>query len=139
MATLTSSGTIVRANRALAGLMSCSPADLVGVDYGRLTVGVGEDLDRRLEDIAAFGVDLTSFEHHLPAPAGEESTRIVRATLAPIRDLKRQVLYVFVQVHDVTAQRSIESELRRSEENFRRLIAAVGEYAIFMLDVDGTW
>ena len=137
MATLTSSGTIVRANRALAGLMSCSPADLVGVDYGRLTVGVGEDLDRRLEDIAAFGVDLTSFEHHLPAPAGEESTRVVRATLAPIRDLKRQVLYVFVQVHDVTAQRSMESELRRSEENFRRLVSAVGEYAIFMLDAEG--
>jgi PAS domain S-box-containing protein len=137
MATLTSSGTIVRANRALAGLMSCSPADLVGVDYGRLTVGLGEDLDRRLEDISAFGVDLTSFEHGLPAPAGEESTRVVRATLAPIRDLRRQVLYVFVQVHDVTAQRSMESELRRSEENFRRLVSAVGEYAIFMLDAEG--
>jgi PAS domain S-box-containing protein len=137
MATLTSSGTIVRANRALAGLMGCTPADLVGVDYGRLTVGAGDDLDRRLEDICSFGEDLTTFEHRLPAPAGEEPSRVVRATLAPIRDLKRQVLYVFAQVHDVTAQRTMESDLRRSEENFRRLVSAVGEYAIFMLDVDG--
>ena len=47
------------------------------------------------------------------------------------------MLYVFAQVQDVTAQRAVESDLRRSEENFRRLVTAVGEYAIFMLDVDG--
>ncbi|HEX4685543.1 MAG TPA: PAS domain S-box protein [Nocardioides sp.] len=137
MATLTSSGTIVRANRALAGLMGTTPAELVGVDYGRLTVGGGDDLDRRLEDISLFGEDLTSFEHRVPALPGEEPSRVVRATLAPIRDLERQVLYVFAQVHDVTAQRAMESDLRRSEENFRRLVTAVGEYAIFLLDVDG--
>jgi PAS domain S-box-containing protein len=138
MATLTSSGTIVRANRALAGLMGCTPAELVGVDYGRLTVGGGDDLDRRLEDLSGFGEDLTTFEHRLPAAPGLEPTRVVRATLVPIRDLKRQVLYVFAQIHDVTAQRAMESDLRRSEEHFRRLVSAVGEYAIFMLDVDGT-
>jgi PAS domain S-box-containing protein len=137
MATLTSSGSIVRANRALAALMSCTPADLVGVDYGRLTVGAGDELDRRLEDICALGEDLTSFEHDLPAPPGEEGSRIARVTLAPIRDSRQEVLYVFAQVHDVTAQRAIESDLRRSEENFRRLVTAVGEYAIFMLDVQG--
>jgi PAS domain S-box-containing protein len=138
MATLTSSGTIVRANRALATLMACTPADLVGVDYGRLTMGSGDALDRRLQDICVFGEDLSSFEHTLPAPPGEEASRTVRATFAPIRDLKRQVLYVFAQVHDVTAQRAMESDLRRTEENFRRLVTAVGEYAIFLLDADGT-
>jgi PAS domain S-box-containing protein len=138
MATLTSSGGIVRANRALAALMSCTPDDLVGVDYGRLTVGQGDELDRRLDDICILGEDLTSFEHQLPASRGRESSRVVRATLAPIRDARQHVLYVFAQVQDVTAQRAIESDLRRSEENFRRLVTAVGEYAIFMLDVDGT-
>jgi PAS domain S-box-containing protein len=137
MATLTSSGTIVRANQALAGLMSCEPYDLVGVDYGRLTGGRGGDLDRRLDDIGTLGADLTSFEHFLPARPGVEPSRIARATLAPIRDLNRHVLYIFVQVQDVTAQRAVESDLRRSEENFRRLVTAVREYAIFMLDVDG--
>jgi PAS domain S-box-containing protein len=138
MATLTSNGTVVRANRALAGLMSCAPDDLVGVDYGRLTVGMGDELDQRLGDISSLGEDLTSFEHYLPVGAGEEPSRIVRVTLAPIRDPGRQVLYVFAQVQDVTAQRTIESDLRRSEENFRRLVTTVREYAIFLLDVDGT-
>ncbi|MGC4110089.1 MAG: PAS domain S-box protein [Nocardioides sp.] len=137
MATLTSSGTIVRANRALASLMSCSPDDLVGVDYGRLTMGHGDELDLHLEDICSLGRDLTAFEHEVPAPPGVEGARVVRATLAPIRDTRQQVLYVFAQVQDVTAQRAVESDLRRSEENFRRLVTAVEEYAIFLLDVDG--
>jgi PAS domain S-box-containing protein len=137
MATLTSSGTVVRANRALAGLMSCEPVELVGVDYGRLTLGQGDDLDRRLEDIATLGADLASFEHYLPAPPDEAPSRIVRVTLAPIRDSHRRVLYVFAQVQDVTSQRAVEGDLRRSEENFRRLVNAVAEYAIFMLDRDG--
>jgi PAS domain S-box-containing protein len=137
MATLTASGTIVRANRALATLMSCAPYDLVGIDYGRLTVGEGDELDRKLDDICTLGEDLTSFEHELPGQTGDHDRRIVRATLAPIRDSTGQVLYVFAQVQDVTAQRTIQSELRRSEENFRRLVTAVEEYAIFRLDIQG--
>ena len=138
MATLTSSGTIVHANRALADLMDCDPFDLVGVDYGRLTVGRGDELDLRLDDLSTLGADLASFEHDLPVRAGEEPSRVVRVALAPIRDSHRHVLYVFAQVQDVTSQRVAEGELRRSEENFRRLVTAVREYAIFMLDTTGT-
>ena len=137
MATLTSAGAIVRANRALATLMSCAPEDLVGVDYGRLTVGEGDQLDRRLDDICSLGEDLTSFEHFLPARSGLEDARVARVTLAPVRDEGGHVLYVFAQVQEITAQRATERELRRSEENFRRLVTAVSEYAIFMLDPDG--
>ena len=137
MATLTANGTIIRANQALAGLMSCVPQDLVGVDYGQLAMGKGEELDRLLEDICSLGEDLTSFEHYLPPPAGQEPERIVSVTLAPIRDSHRQVLYMFAQVHDVTAHRTMERSLRESEENLRRLVTAVTEYAIYMLDVEG--
>jgi PAS domain S-box-containing protein len=138
MATLTSSGSIVRANRALAGLMSCHPDDLVGVDYGRLTVGRGDELDSRLDDLVSFGADTASFEHQLPAADGQEPSRVVRVTLAPIRDSQGETLYVFAQIQDVTSQRAVESDLRRTQENFRRLVMAVGEYAIFMLNTDGT-
>jgi PAS domain S-box-containing protein len=138
MATLTVNGTIVRANRALAELMSSNPYELVGVDYGRLTVGGGEKLDRGLEAISSAGEDLTTFEHDLPTFPGETPSRTVRVTLAPIRDSRRQVLYVFAQVQDISPQREAEAELRRSEETFRLLVRAVGEYAIFMLDVDGS-
>ena len=58
-------------------------------------------------------------------------------TLVPIRDSHKQVLYVFAQVQDITAQRTAEDELHRSEEKFRLLIDAVEEYAIFMLDPAG--
>ncbi len=138
MATLTVNGTIVRANGALAELMSCSLYDLVGVDYGRLTRGGGEKLDRGLEAIRSLDEDLTTFEHPLPSLPGEKPSRTVRVTLAPVRDSQRQVLYVFAQVQDISAQREAEADLRRSEETFRRLVTAVGEYAIFMLDVEGT-
>ncbi len=137
MATLTVNGTIVRANGALAELMSCSLYDLVGVDYGRLTLGGGEKLDRGLEAIRSLGEDLATFEHPLPTFPGENPSRTVRVTLAPIRDSQRQVLYVFAQVQDISAQREAEADLRRSEETFRRLVTAVGEYAIFMLDIEG--
>jgi len=137
MATLTVTGTVVRANEALAALMSCSPYDLVGVDYGRLTSGVGERLDLALEAISSFGEDLATFEHRLPAVPDAEAPRIVQVTLAPIRDSDAQVLYVFAQVQDISVQRAAELDLRRSEETLRLLVSAVGEYAIFMFDVEG--
>jgi PAS domain S-box-containing protein len=137
MATLTVTGTIVRPNRALADLMSCSPYELVGVDYGRMTGGRGELLDRGLEAIKVFDQDVASFEHPLPSPTGGAPSRIARVTLSPIRDAQMQVLYVFAQVQDISAQREAEDNLRRSEDGFRLLVSSVREYAIFMLDRTG--
>ena len=138
MATLTSNGTIVRANRALATLMRCDPSDLIGVDYGRLTGGKGELLDRGMHNIMDAEADLATLEHELPRVSLDDPPRTARATLAPIRDSRRRVLYVFAQVHDVTTQRAVERDLHESEESFRRLVTAVKEYAIFMIDPAGT-
>jgi PAS domain S-box-containing protein len=137
MATLTVQGTVVRANEALAELMSCTPYDLVGVDYGQLMHGTGDELDKALERIAVSGKDLATIEHPVPPPPGERPSRLARLTLAPIRDAQRQVLYVFAQVQDISELRAAEVGLRVTEENFRLLVAAVGEYAIYMLDVEG--
>jgi PAS domain S-box-containing protein len=137
MATLTVDATIVRANAALAELMSCEPSDLVGVDYGRLTGGQGDVLDHRLHVLRTSQGNVATFEHRIPEPSGSTSVRRALVTLVPIRDSHDQVLYVFAQVQDITAQRTAEDELHRSEAMFRMLVDAVEEYAIFMLDTDG--
>jgi PAS domain S-box-containing protein len=134
MATLTIAGRIVRANQALATLFRATPMELVGVDYGQLASGHGDDLDRELEALAAGGQQ-ASFEHDLPE--GARGPGRVMVTLAPIRDSERRLLYVFAQVQDVTDQRAAEEDLRRSEERFRLLVRGVREYAIFLLDVHG--
>lgn len=137
MATLTASGSIVRANRALGALIGCAADDLVGVDYGRLTDGNGMLLDQSLDSIGRGESDLAVFEHELPRASPGDRSRTARVTLAPIRDTQRRVLYVFAQIQETTAQRTIERDLRQSEESFRRLVAAVTEYAIFMVDPSG--
>ena len=137
MATLTVHATIVRANDALADLMSCEPSELVGVDYGRLTGGQGDVLDRRLEALRTSRENVATFEHRIPGPPGARDVRTALVTLVPIRDSVGQMLYVFAQVQDISAQRTAEDELRRTEEKFRLLVAAVEEYAVFMLDTRG--
>ena len=136
MATLTGNGTVVRANEALGRLVSSSPDELVGVDYGRLAHGEWEQLDEALEAITA-GESLATFEHPLPGSPDDGAPGRVRVTLSPIRDSAGHVLYVFAQVQDITALRAAQLELGRSEEMFRQLVAAVRGYAIFMIDVHG--
>ena len=137
MATLTVHATIVRANDALADLMSCEPSELVGVDYGRLTGGLGDVLDHRLEALRTSQENVATFEHRIPGPPGATDVRTALVTLVPIRDSVGQMLYVFAQVQDISAQRTVEDELHRTEEKFRFLVAAVEEYAVFMLDTRG--
>lgn len=134
MATMTLTGRLVRANRALAALMRRTPSELVGVFYGDLTDGRSEQVTGVLDDIQQRPLDVAILEHGL---SGVEDHRRVRTTLAPVRDSQGRPLYLFLQVQDVTAERAAIEELRKSEERFRLLVEVVEDYAIFMLDPTG--
>jgi PAS domain S-box-containing protein len=135
MATLTLAGTIVRANRALGNLLERDVSDLVGASYPALAL---PEHSARIADTlhtAQSGTGaIVRFEHPVPHEGGESW---LLATVSPVTDAQSRPLYLFMQVQDVTAQRSAEEDLRQSEERFRLLVEAVRDYAIFMLDPTG--
>jgi PAS domain S-box-containing protein len=140
MATMTLTGRVVRANRALGVLVDRPPAELVGVPYADLAAT--SDIDAvatGLQRAQDGGGSVVQFEH---APRGSDEQRVLLATAAPVRDARGHPLYLFLQCQDVTAQRRAEEQLRQSEQRFRMLVEAVQDYAIFMLDPEGrvsTW
>ncbi|HET6560496.1 MAG TPA: PAS domain S-box protein [Marmoricola sp.] len=133
MATTTLTGTVVRANRALARLLEVDEGELVGKGYATLALDQGGEVTAALERIRADPVDLEHVEHGV---AGSAERRLL-VTLAPVRDSAGRPLYVLLQVQDVTAEREALEEVRRSEGRFRLLVENVRDYAIFMLDPDG--
>lgn len=133
MGILTTSGTVIRANRVLAAMMSAAPDNLIGVDYGRLMSGDANLLDAALHQISAAGDGHARLEHRLPGSA----TRVVQVALAPVLDTTGRVLYVFAQAQELTESRKVEEKLRKSEESFQSLVTSTPEYAIYMLDTEG--
>jgi PAS domain S-box-containing protein len=134
MATMTLAGTVVRANRALARLTGLSTETLVGSFYGDLTDGKAAEVDAALDEVRRHPVDVLQLEHGV---SGRDDSRLLQATLAPVRDSAGRPLYLFLQVQDVTEERRAVEELRRSEQRFRLLVEVVEDYAIFMLSPEG--
>ncbi|HZZ96113.1 MAG TPA: PAS domain S-box protein [Jatrophihabitantaceae bacterium] len=134
MATMTLTGRLVRANRALARLVGRSIDDLIGVPYIALTDGLSDETMHAALTAHIDGADVVQVEHD--ARVGGALRRFA-ATIAVARDSKLRPLYLFVQVQDISAQRRAEEALRTSEERFGMLVDAVEDYAIFMLDPDG--
>jgi PAS domain S-box-containing protein len=133
MGTMTLTGHLVRANASLAALLGRTESALVGAAYSALVASDHGPLAAALRSVVVDGQDVVQIEH---AVSGIES-RLVLATLSPVRDGHGRPLYLFLQVQDVTRQRQMEEQLRETEGRFRLLVEAVQDYAIFMLDADG--
>lgn len=138
MATMSLSGTVVRANGALLRLADSTEAGLVGRRYAGLAADTSDSLVQVITAVARGDHDVATCEHRF----GRDGSRWVRTTVTVIRDTGGRPLYLFLQAEDVTTQRAALNELRRSEQRFRLLVDAVTDYAIFMLDPEGhvsTW
>jgi PAS domain S-box-containing protein len=140
MATMTLSGTVVRANAALAKIAGLSEGALAGRRYSELADSpAGADALRRAVDRLGSGQsEMAEIEHPLAGGTGAW----VRSILAVVADPDGRPLYLFAQAEDVTQRRRAQEELRASEERFRLLVESVTDYAIFMLDPGGhitTW
>jgi hypothetical protein len=132
MATMTLTGRVVRANKALSEVVGQPLAALVGFPYAELA----PERERDAVSTALYGAldEVVQFEHDVVS--GSTARRLL-ATAAPVRDPRGRPLYLFLQAQDVSEQRRAEEDLRQSEQRFRLLIDAVQEYAIFMLDPEG--
>ncbi len=135
MATMTLTGQIVRVNKSFAQLVGSEPADLVGRPYPSLATGAGVQTVSAALEQAAGGAPAVQFEFEIAPASG---VRWLLATAAAVKDARGKPLYLFVQSQDISVQRRTEEDLRQSEERFRLLVEAVRDYAIFMLDPDGT-
>jgi PAS domain S-box-containing protein len=138
MGTLTLTGTIVRSNDALAGMIGTPAASLVGRSFWEVVdpAAVPELADATAA-VVAGEASSRAVEHRLAV--GEHA---VRSTLATVRDTAGRPLYLFLQVEDITARRAAQEALRRSDERFGLLVSSVVDYAIYMLDPGGhvmTW
>ena len=130
MATMTLQGRIVRANAALSRILRRFGGDLLGSEYGA-AVRDEPGMADAVVAIVERGADVLTLEHP------EVDDAHLRTTLSVVRDRGGQPLYLLAQCQDVTRQREAERGLRESERRFRLLVAAVRDYAIFMLDPDG--
>lgn len=133
MATLTLSGTIVRANAALCRMLAEPETALVGRRYGALAPA--PQSGQLLETIAAIGAgerDVADMEHPLNRPGWW-----AHSTFAAVRDVDGRPLYLFAQADDFTERRRALRQLHESDQRFRLLVEGVRDYAIFMLDPQG--
>jgi PAS domain S-box-containing protein len=140
MATMTLSGTVVRANAALLELTGQDEAALVGRRYPDFAPDqAGAAVQRAVRDVSRGTVGSAEVEHLL---AGTPTPTWIRSTVTAVRDTDSRPLYLFVQAEDITDRRQALAALRTSEDSFRLLVEGVQDYAIFMLDPEGhisTW
>ena len=130
-------GKIVFANSQAERIFGYSPQELVGQPVETLIPDQirGAHVRHRTEYAADPHTRPMGTGLELRGRRKDGSTFPVEISLSPLED--GQGRFVASAIRDITRRKEIEVALRLSEEKYRRLIAEVKDYAIFMLDPEG--
>ncbi len=122
-------GTITTWNRGAERLYQYTAAEIVGRSISMLMPpGMGDDEVHLLDQVARGG----AVRHYETKRRRKDGALVeVALTVSPIRDAAGTVIGASKIARDLTAQRQIEAELRRTEDQFRQAqkLEAVGRLA----------
>src|SRR3984893_14863126 len=131
------SGHVLTWNAGAARVKGYTAHEIIGQHFSRsypseaLANGLPE---HELEVASATGV----FEDEGWRVRKDGSLFWANVVITAVRDAQGELVGFAKVTRDLTQRRGHEEDLRRSEERFRLLIEGVTEYAIFMLDPNGT-
>lgn len=129
-------GRIIRANRAVADTLGCTPADLVGrTDFDHFAPELAHQLFEEEQQIIRTGRPVVAKEDKVTWPSG--LTLWVSSTKLPLRDPDGRVIGTFGITRNVNERKRAEVALRQSEERYRSVVAAMQD-GIVILDPDGS-
>ena len=137
MVIVDATGRIVFVNSQTEGMFGYSRQELVGQPVEVLMpeqVRHGH-LRQRTEYIAAPRTRPMGMGLELRSQRKDGSTFPVEISLSPLEESGGH--FVASAIRDITEKKRVEDALRLSEERYRRLVAEVKDYAIFMLDPQG--
>ena len=130
-------GRFLRANAALCRLLGLTEEELVGRSFQEIThpddVAVGGALAAKL-----FGGEIPSFQLAKRYLRKDGSAVDTMLTTSLVRDAAGHPLYAIGQIEDLSARRSAEAALRRSEAQYRELVEQAPE-PVFIADLDGRY
>ena len=129
---------ILSTNQAFGQIFQIVPRKEVGSDLMTFLGGKGwktPRLRQLLSNVIAEDQELKDFEveHDFP----ELGHRIMLLNAQQIRWQDTMPKALLLSIDDVTERRTLERELRQSEERYRTMVEGVKDYAIFMLDPQG--
>lgn len=133
---LDSNGFVTSWNAGAQRFKGYKPAEIIGQHFSRFFTPEDRDAglpERILETAAREG----KFESEGWRLRKDGNRFWVHAVIDAIRDPSGNLIGFAKITRDLTERKAAEEELKQSEEQFRRLVQGVTDYAIYMLDAEG--
>lgn len=131
------SGIVTSWNAGAERFKGYSSSDIIGQHFSRFYTD--EDRESRLP---AQALEISAREGKFESEGWRvrrDGTRFwAHVVIDPIRDSSGKLTGFAKVTRDLTERRRAEEELRKSQEQFQRLVQGVTDYAIYMLDPQGT-